>query len=342
MLTMSGDDVLDRAGGDRAAAGDDAHRIGEADHVVHHVRGQHHGAAGVREGADEVAYPPPDGGVHPGRRLVQEDQLGAPHDGERERQALTLTAGEATHEGAGEVVDAEVLGDLVHVERVRMQARAVAQQLHRPGAGGQAAVLDHHADPRPVLGTGVPRVPSEHLHGAAARPQQPGRAGDGGGLARPVGAQQRGHLTAERSEREAVEGADRTVGVREVLDAQRRRGSARRSGDVVCHGDPIVGATSWVSRRARRTARRPTTGTGGGDAWRGWRERCEMGDRSAPAGFSDRRRAAGCGRGPRPRPRAGPGERCPHLPRCSWGSGHGRAHPAGAPGPGPAAPPGWG
>ena len=214
---VGADHILDGAGCEHSAARYDADRVGEAYDVIHQMGGEHDGGSGVGETADQLPNPAADRWIHPCRGLVQEDQVRAADDRESEGEALTLATGEASHEGAGEGVDAQVLRHLLDVQGRGMEARAVAQQLHRPGARGESSVLDHDPHPGSMLRARAPGVHAQHPHAAAVGAQQAGGAGDGGGLAGAVASQQRGDGAALGGQREPVQRADGAVADGEVV-----------------------------------------------------------------------------------------------------------------------------
>ncbi len=101
---------------------------------------------------------------------------------------------------------------------VRVQARHVLEQLQRAGAHRQSAVLQHHADARPVGGVRGERVGAQHAHRAGIRATQPLAALDGGGLARSVGAEHGGDGPAAGGQVDPVDGAHASVGALQTTD----------------------------------------------------------------------------------------------------------------------------
>ncbi len=95
------------------------------------------------------------GGVHPGGRLVDEDQLRATHHRHRQLESLLLTTGESSVGGAATVAEPEPLTQDVHVEGLGVQPGDVAHHLHGTHARPGATVLEHHPDP----GEQVPSLP---------------------------------------------------------------------------------------------------------------------------------------------------------------------------------------
>ncbi len=103
----AGGELRHRPGGDRAPVVEQHHLVGELLGLVHRVRGQDDGDTGGAQVADQRPHLPADVRVEPGRRLVEEDQLGASDDRAGEVDQLLLPAGEPAVRGAGERVDAE-------------------------------------------------------------------------------------------------------------------------------------------------------------------------------------------------------------------------------------------
>ena len=157
----------------------------------------------------------------PGARLVEEHDLGPADDRGGEREALALAAGQAADGGAGEGAEPEPLGQLAEVARLRVHPGDVGEHLVRADAGGQAAVLQHHADARPQVARLRERVAAEHADGALVGLAQALAALDRGGLARTVGAEHRGHLAAVGDEVEPVDDGTTAVALDEPGDLER-------------------------------------------------------------------------------------------------------------------------
>ena len=141
----SGDDEPDRAGagaagqlerrarGDHPAAVDDVDLVGEPLGLLQVVRGQHRRhpvAAQLLEQRPGVAARLR---VHPGGRLVDEEQLRPPDHGHREGEPLLLAAGEPPVRRAPAVAEAEPLDEHRDRQRVRVQRGDVVEHLLGPG-----------------------------------------------------------------------------------------------------------------------------------------------------------------------------------------------------------------
>jgi len=72
---------------------DDRDAVAELFGLVHAVGGEHHRDAVVAQLPDEPPRGRPRVRVHPCRRLVEEHELGAPDQRERQRQSLLLPTG---------------------------------------------------------------------------------------------------------------------------------------------------------------------------------------------------------------------------------------------------------
>src|SRR4051794_37228564 len=91
------------------AAVDDAYAAGEELRLFHVVRGEQDRDAALLEVLDYFERLVARLRVHGGGGLVEEDHLGVADEGEREADALLLSAGEVLEERAGELVHADHL-----------------------------------------------------------------------------------------------------------------------------------------------------------------------------------------------------------------------------------------
>src|ERR1700733_3540328 len=113
--------------------------------------------------------------------------------------------------------------------------------------GGDAARLEHHADPRLEPG-GVPvRVEAEHAHGARVGAPVALADLDRGGLARAVRPQDRGDLAAARGEAEPVDGGRLPV----PLDHAGEFHGGTRLGTGWNRGRTTHARSLWVGARCR-------------------------------------------------------------------------------------------
>ena len=86
---------VEAALGDDAAALDDADAIGEPLGDLEDVGGEDHRAAGGDARDQQVLHLPGDGGIEPGQRLVEDDELGVVHQRAGKRHLLPHALGEA-------------------------------------------------------------------------------------------------------------------------------------------------------------------------------------------------------------------------------------------------------
>ena len=158
---------------------------------------------------DEVPHVEPPVGVEAGRGLVEEEHLGPPEQGGRQRQALLLPARETSDRGAGELVDAEPAGRLVDVGGRGVEPGEMFEQADRLAPTRQTPRLQHDSDAGPVVSAPGQRVLAEHRHRSGGGPRQPHGTLDGRGLAGPVRPEHRRHPTGRRLPRQAVYGHHR-------------------------------------------------------------------------------------------------------------------------------------
>ncbi len=88
-------------------------------------------------------------GVHPRRRLVEDDDLGSADERERQSEPLPLAPGQAPVTRPRDRAQPDQVEQLVGVAWVAVEAAVLAQGLARLGARVDAAVLEHQADPCP-------------------------------------------------------------------------------------------------------------------------------------------------------------------------------------------------
>jgi hypothetical protein len=133
------------------------------------VGGQHDGHAVPTHLAQQLPRRTPGRWIHPGGRLVDEDEVGTTHDRHRELEPLLLAARQPSVGGATAVPEPQALGQGVDVERLGVQPRDVTQHLQRPDAGPGAAVLEHHPDPGQEVSPLRLWVQTQHRDGAFLR-----------------------------------------------------------------------------------------------------------------------------------------------------------------------------
>ena len=135
---------------------------------------------------DEGPHHGPGFGIHPGRRLVEDQDLGPPDEGQGEPESLPLPAGEPAERGGRHGPQAQQVNELVGVGWLRMEPGVLLDRLAWSRPQVDAAGLEHETH------AGSQRPPAAHR----VLPEDPHRAGvgasialddlDGRRLARPI------------------------------------------------------------------------------------------------------------------------------------------------------------
>jgi hypothetical protein len=279
------------------------------------VRGkQDGGLLAVGQPVHEIVEFAPGLGVEPGRRLVEEQQLGPAHDADGHVQAASLPAGQAANPLAGLLGEPDRGDELVHVprprhtrHRVRRVVRTqVREQLPDPPFAMVPPGLQHHSDPGP------PRLPAARRIGAE-HTDLPGRPHpealeyfDRRGLARPVRPEQGQYLAPARAERHTGQDVGPTVPHPQVAHVEHEV-LRRFFGRVPCRtrredARPVehrhIAPTTRILALQRTIAGVLHTGKGV--------PQCAVSRRQRPARFSAGRARQGCPRPVRPLLRARP------------------------------------
>ena len=208
------------AGGDPAGL-DERDPVAEPLGLVGVVGDEQDGDAVVAQLLDEPPALPPGGGVEAGGQLVEDDQARAADEGEGDRQALLLAAGQLPVAGVALLRQAQA-GD----ERLGVGVRGVEGrvQVDRLGDGqlvGQLALLELDADQLPGLGAVPVRVDAEDPDAAAVGAAQALGALDGGGLARAVRAEDAEDLALADAQAEVVDRDLLAVALAQAGDLER-------------------------------------------------------------------------------------------------------------------------
>ncbi len=201
-------------------------------------------------------------GVEAGRRLVQEEQLGAADDAERDVEATALPAGEVAAAGAALLGEPDRLDDLVDVARVRVVAGEVrAPTPRRVRSPRSAAVCSTMPSRLRQVGVGVRGVDAEHVDVAGVAVAVALEDLGGRGLAGAVGAEQGEHLAAHDVEVDAVGGLRLAVRPAQAPGADRQVGAVGHRDDECArirgrgHGpQPAAPAGAGGSERATAPA----------------------------------------------------------------------------------------
>lgn len=190
--------------------------------------GEHHGAARI----GQRAHDPPEAAarihIQPDGGLIEHDELRVRQDRQREPHPLRLPAGELRR------ARLQDLADVGHLDHLRQRQRVQVQAVHHPqqppdgGVGQQRPVLQHR--PRPPGAHGRHRVEAEHPSAPGIRGGEPDDHLGGGGLACPVGAQQREDLAGGHVEVEAIDRGEGAVGL----------GEAGELDGCVCHASSLA------------------------------------------------------------------------------------------------------
>ena len=210
--------LVERAGGDQAAAVDDHDVVGDALGLGQVVGGDEHGDAAGPQLADDLADDLAAAHVDPGGRLVEERHLRLAHQGQPEGDPPLLAARQLAPGPPFEAGEAEPVDQGAHVEGRRVQRGPVAQHLRHPHRGVDAALLQHHADAGRERGVVAGGVEAEDRQPAPRRPAQALQALDGRGLAGAVGAEDAGDPPGLGRERQRVDRHHLAVGHAQRVD----------------------------------------------------------------------------------------------------------------------------
>jgi hypothetical protein len=149
----AGDELVDRAVRDHAAAGDNDHRVGGLRHLGEHVTRHQHGPALRREPAHEVAQPADPLRIEPVGGLVQDQDPGIAEQGRGEREPLAHAERVLADPAARRVLKRHDLDRLVGA-RLRNSRRAGHRAKVVAGAAArmEAGALQHGPDRAKRLG----------------------------------------------------------------------------------------------------------------------------------------------------------------------------------------------
>src|SRR3989442_457981 len=194
---------------------------------LHVVLDEQHGLALVSEPAHGVEQVVEERAVHAGRRLVEQDQRGIPHEHANELHQLLLAIGQVSGELALEPLEFDE-----------------AQQLEGPLHGRRSVALGHHQEifERRQLGEDTDHLegatdalagdlvgfePVDRLtveeHAPLVAPLEAGDAVEERRLARAVGADEAVDAAGLETQRDAVDGQDAAEALAQPPDLQRRR-----------------------------------------------------------------------------------------------------------------------
>ena len=190
--------------------------------LVHVVRGDQHGGAAARQLVDLLPELAAADRVHPGRRLVEEEQGRGVDGGAGEGHALLPAARERAGDLVAPVGEPALSQHLLHAGGADARGHAVqsgveAQILVHREILVEAEALGHVADALlDPLGLGG-HVVAHHRAVAAAGIEDSAQHADGGRLAGAVGAQHAEDLTAVHAQRDVLHRDEVAEAARKVL-----------------------------------------------------------------------------------------------------------------------------
>ena len=131
---------------------DDGDPVGEALRLLHQVGDEQDGDAPVADRLDEVPRLAASLRVEAGRQLVEDGDLRLADEGERDREALLLAAGEVLVGRVALLGQPEVVDQRGRIRRVRVERGEQLERLGDRHAFGQLALLELDADdaPQPI------------------------------------------------------------------------------------------------------------------------------------------------------------------------------------------------
>ena len=180
--------------------------------VLHRVRGEHHRGAAVREPAQKGEQLTGAGGIQAGGRLVQEEDVGAREQLDRDARALALAARERAHLHIGALGEAERAECLLHGQvhlgrrggRWHPQRRRVAQRALERQVGVDDVVLGDVAEQPPERVEVAVEVDAVEAHRPALRRTHARQRLQQRGLAGAAAADDRDELARADGERHAA------------------------------------------------------------------------------------------------------------------------------------------
>lgn len=177
---------------------EDQDPVGDGVRLLQVVRGEEDRTALVGLFAHGGPEGVPRGDVHPGGRLVEDDQVVVPGRRQREADPLLLAAGELVDHAVGDLGDTRAVEHVGDRAGVAVQIAGQLDQLADLDVLHQSAALQHRADaavPDGLLGGGA-----EDPDGARVGVAQPEQEVERRRLARPVGAEERDGLAGVQIE----------------------------------------------------------------------------------------------------------------------------------------------
>jgi hypothetical protein len=197
------------------------------------VRGEHDRVAVAVQAPHELPQPLAQLHVHPGRRLVQDDDRRLVHQGLRHQHAPLHAPRERAHVDLGLLLEIEDMHQLLDPAVVAPQpeiAGLQTQGLAHREEGVEHQFLRHHAEQLPRAAVLGGDVRTEHGDAARVGARQPRDDVDQRRFARAVRAEQAEELALAHLQRHAVERVQRAVALLHADDVDGRDQRAASSG----------------------------------------------------------------------------------------------------------------
>ena len=211
-------------------AGDEhGHPIRKLLGFVEVVRGQQNRLAEPAQRADELPRVSSRGGIEPGCRLVEEDELGIADERDSEVEPALLAAGERLHPCVALVVEADEVDRLVHVARMLVVPGEDRVHLADGQARPELRRLEDDADPLLEAALSGAGIEAEHLDLAAVTLSVALEDLDGRRLAGAVRPEEAEDLTRRNLEVDPAHRLERAVGLAQAPDGDRRHARQSRA-----------------------------------------------------------------------------------------------------------------
>ena len=194
--------------------------VGQRIRLVQIVGGEQHAAAARHESANVFPHAAPRFHIQPHGGLVQEQQVGIAADGQREQQALFLSAGEFAEEALLHAAQSGGRDGLLELQRLGVIAGEQFDVLAHANRLRHARHLQHRAAAQ--FGRMAGRGVAEDGRPARCLRRESQQDAHRGGLARAIGTQHRQQFAALDGEIDSVQRGHRSVILRNVLQFRNR------------------------------------------------------------------------------------------------------------------------
>ncbi len=238
------------AQGDHPAPIDDRDPVGDPLDVGQVVAREEDRDALVAQLSEERPGRCPALDVHPGRRLVEDDEARPTDEGEGQPEPLLLAARQPAIASPRRGRQPDQLEQLIRVSGRDVESAVEAKDL----AGGHpridaATALEHQPDPRPMIAPSGRRVLAENADLASVRPSIALDHLDGRRLAGTVGPEQPERLAGRDPERDPPQDSSPVVALDGLVDLDRGKGAVRDGR----HDAPEI-RPNWRSKSSSRTS----------------------------------------------------------------------------------------